>query len=612
VTRRTQIGSALAGMLFAAVFPRQCAALDQTGFLRSHLQTRFTNEDGLPAGVVGDMVQSRDGFLWLVANGTALARFDGRHFTFFDEPRHVRALALGPDGDLWVATRDGLERIPLAAQKQFGNLPSIPYRLPAGTSKTVTCLYFSRDGVLWVGTNKGLDRLDGAGFAAVIPGPAIVRIKEASGGRILAITAEEFIEWNGSLAVRHPEIAVRLGIEADKVFDVMEDRNGVTWFCTAKGVARQIGGSLVRIAPYGSQGHGALRAYEDPEGNVWITKADGLYRATTAGIELAVPGVQVRYVYGDRDGDLWVGTNGDGLYRFKTRAIRMFTTADGLPNNVVQTVLASSDGTLWTGANCGGISRFEGGRFQTYNEKDGLSNSCVWDLAEDINHDLWIGTYGGGAFRFHDGRFTQFSKTPGFPSDIVTGVLVAHDQSIWFATHGGLTRMRDGRIRTYTVADGLSSNLVLRLLEDRSGVLWAGTNSGFDRLDGDRFIQVSPLSKNAVFPLGEDPSGIYIYADYPTQEILRFDKNRITSLTSDLKLLSTGMLRTEQGDSWLSGRSIVRLPPNALSQSRATDEPLTQRSTSQTACRDRRYALVVIPTLRGRVTASCGSQPHRD
>ena len=122
-------------------------------------------------------------------------------------------------------------------------------------------------------------------------------------------------------------------------------------------------------------------------------------------------GVDAKCMYSDMDGDLWVGTSTDGLLRFKDAAIRMYTTADGLPANYAMAVLSSHDGTLWVGSNCGGVSRFDGQSFKAYKEPEGLLNSCVWSMAEDSNHDLWIGTWGGGIFRFRDGHFTQPART---------------------------------------------------------------------------------------------------------------------------------------------------------------------------------------------------------
>src|SRR5260370_38018950 len=113
--------------LLLLLIARDASALDPGQPVNSYIRTRFTNEEGLPANVVDDIVQSQDGFLWVVVNGSTLTRFDGRNFTLFDQPQTVRALALGPDGDLWVGTTNDLERIPAAALNQSGRLPAISY-----------------------------------------------------------------------------------------------------------------------------------------------------------------------------------------------------------------------------------------------------------------------------------------------------------------------------------------------------------------------------------------------------------------------------------------------------------------------------------------------------
>ena len=163
-------------------FAREGIALDPSQPFRSYLSTHFTQDDNaVPSDVIHDIVQSRDGSLWLAAGSGALARFDGQHFTTFTFPR-ARNLALGPDGDLWVGANDGLERIPSAALNQFGRLPTVSYHPGPGPGSNIFCIHFSRSGVLWVGTAGGLYRYERGAFSAVIPRLAIHRIEEDPNG----------------------------------------------------------------------------------------------------------------------------------------------------------------------------------------------------------------------------------------------------------------------------------------------------------------------------------------------------------------------------------------------------------------------------------------------
>ena len=565
-----RIGSSIAAVL-ALLFGTHCArALDLSQPVDTYLSTRLTTDEGLPSNIVEGIAQSRDGFLWLTLGSEELARFDGRNFTMTSFPR-ARVIAIAPDGDLWAGSGSDLEQIPASALNQFGPLPATTYHIGLGPDGYIICLYFSRSGGLWVGTTGGLYRFERGSLSMVLAQVQIYRIEEASNGHLLVITSREFVEMDGSRAIPHPEIAAQLGVRIGDIFHVMEDSHGVTWFCTKLGVARRVGGLIEKLQPWGEKAHEAFRAYQDPQGGVWIATADGLFRATNAGLQLAIPHLNVRYIYGDRDGDLWVGTNGDGLIRLKDRAVRMFTTADGLPSKIVMTVLASHDGTLWAGSNCGGLSHFDGRRFRVYTAKDGLVNECVWSLAEDTHHDLWIGTYGGGVFRFHGGTFTQYSKPQGLASDVVSGIVSTRDGSLWLSTSTALTRLRNGEVRNYTAADGLSRDHPLKVYEDRSGDIWVGTKAGIDRLVGDRFVKVSAIPSVPALPIGDDPTG-GLYLCLILSGVFHLDDGRSTEIIPHM--LAANMTRTEQGDVWFSGSGILRVPAVSLNQRRAHDEPL--------------------------------------
>jgi signal transduction histidine kinase/ligand-binding sensor domain-containing protein len=555
-----------ASILLIGCLAGQALALDPTQAVGSYLSTQFAKKDGLPSSIVNVILQTRNGFLW-VGTGGGLARFDGRHFTTAEFSPEVQpeglshALAEGPDGDLWAATVTGALRIPSTALDQFGRLPATVYHAGTGPGDTITVLQFSGDGILWAGTGRGLYRLERGAFSLVLPDVSVSRIERASNGRLLIITSAGFFEWDGARLVDHRDIAARLGVSANQIFHVMEDHTGARWYCTDAGVAREVNGSIVRLQPYGIHvGLSAYRAYEDAQGNVWLNLAGGLYRATAARYE-PVPGARARYIYADSEGDLWLGTNGDGLVRLKNRIGRTFTTEDGLHSNAALTVVDGGGGKLWIGTNCGGLALFDAHAFRTYSHQDGLTNACVFAVATDRNNDVWAGTYGGGLFRFRDGRFTQFSKADGLPADVVLSILTARDGTLWLVTPYGISHMQGGHFRNYTSAAGLSSNHILGLFQDRRGVIWAGTPAGINRFSGDRFVAIAQVPGAHDYRiLGEDAFG-GLYATAAPEGIFRVDGDRLIGVTNRLKVWGMALY---QGKLWFCGEGISRAEPDAL------------------------------------------------
>ena len=214
--------------------PRPAIAVDLRPTAADYLSHTFTTADGLPSNVVNDVLQTRDGFL-IVGAATGVFRFDGHRFAEMnsDPPKEIiaRSLAEGPDGDLWVATRFGVYRFPHAEIDQRSQTLSV-FHLGQGAADSVRCLRFTHAGVLWAGTPYGLFYFAKDHFQQAAAGLTVIRIEEARNGHLLVATTHGFFEWDGYRVIEHPEIPAALGIHAEDVFHVLQDRSGVTWYCT--------------------------------------------------------------------------------------------------------------------------------------------------------------------------------------------------------------------------------------------------------------------------------------------------------------------------------------------------------------------------------------------
>ena len=112
--RRPQRSCALAGLSRARWFPTAivCLALlpSPPPAGAQHRLDSWTTENGLPQNSVNDILQTRDGYLWLATHG-GLVRFDGLRFVVFDRStpgigsQRLRALHQDREGTLWAGNR---------------------------------------------------------------------------------------------------------------------------------------------------------------------------------------------------------------------------------------------------------------------------------------------------------------------------------------------------------------------------------------------------------------------------------------------------------------------------------------------------------------------------
>ena len=223
--------------------------------------------------------------------------------------------------------------------------------------------------------------------------------------------------------VAFKRISLEHGLPASRVNVITQTRDGVMWFGTREGFCKYQSGGVTVYAPNAGEG------------------------ATIAGND-------VRAIYEDRSGILWIGLFGGGIYRFdrvsgKLSQYKNDPSISGtLSDNRVLSILEDKSGTLWIGT-VNGLNTFDRTNllFSQLPSEDGnpqsLSETRIWPLCEDRSGDLWIGTLGGGLNR----------------RDKATGMVTVfrHDPS------GSNT---------------LATNSVVALHADRSGHLWVGMENG--------------------------------------------------------------------------------------------------------------------------------------
>ena len=97
----------------------------------------------------------------------------------------------------------------------------------------------------------------------------------------------------------------------------------------------------------------------------------------------------------EKDGTLWLGTSGGGLYRRVGENVTRFGMDDGLASADVSRLLIDAEDRLWIGTHGGGLSWFHRGRLVSCTRQEGLPDDNVWQIVDDEAGHLWLGTSGG-------------------------------------------------------------------------------------------------------------------------------------------------------------------------------------------------------------------------
>jgi len=575
--RRTQI-AALLFLSAQSVWPAPFA--QDSGTAPQYIRNDFTVDDQLPDNTVNTITETENGLLW-VGTTSGLASFDGRTFTPIRlrvpgalSPSAVNALVEGADGDLWVGTDAGVVRVPKRDLNDSYFTDSTAFRLGEQQSDEVEVLYKAREGTIWAGTEHGLYRFDGTRFVCEVSNLYVGRINQALDGKFILNTGKGYAEFDRKHIIWQPSLSSRFGVRDDQVFDSYQDPHGTMWYCTQAGLRATNGHTSVAISPHKLDRVPAYHIFTGPNDALWVNTKLGIYRISGDRMLAPVPDLHARSFYAGKEGDLWIGTNGNGLVHLLPRVVQMYNRADGLPNDIAMSVLAAHDGRLWVGLNCG-LAVFDGRQFRTFDEKSGIGNTCVWSLAEDRKQNIWIGTYGGGLFRYRDGNFTQYRLGQERAGPIVLAIAVARDDSLWIATPDGVSHMQEGKVRNYTTKDGLSSARVLALLEDRAGVIWVATQGGVDRYISDRFVHL-PSAKSIdpmlVRRIVEDSQGDLYATNFP-QGISQIKSGQLTQLSSALNLFD--MIESPDHMLWFSSRyGVIRISERQLSTAGTSEAPV--------------------------------------
>lgn len=441
--------------------------------------SKFSSLKKINSMQVSSVMQDEKGVFWFGVMPHHVVRYDGESETVYDigygaqKGTVVNHITKDSDGNIWCALDSGITVMHDGIMTHISQSNYL-------SDEKVTKIIEDREGNIWIATDRGgLEKLTHAKFKTIPAGGSVNAIAKDSGRDVVWMGAD-----NGLLCFKAGKFV----------------QNKITDYCKnirIRHVGTTKAGDLL-VSTYEKLGQ--LKIYPDGKIQSWTKEKDGL------------TGNKVRVAIEASDGNLYIGTtNGLNIVDQKTGRISKITKDSGIENDYIMCIYEDARGEIWVGTDGGGVFTLKNGEIaKAYSTEDGLAGNVVFKISEIGENQLWFCT-GTGISCFTNNEFKNFDASNGLGTDSVFQILPDYAGNYWCTSNNGIFSVKGEDFeavaagkkthlepKLYGSSDGIISGGVTATslsMEDEVGTLW------FTMIDGVAVYNPFKMSQNSNAPV---------------------------------------------------------------------------------------------------------------
>lgn len=462
-----------------------------------HSFKKFNPEGGLGEIPVSDIVSDSAGVIWYSTLGEGVFRWDGKYLSNLNtddgvSDNYVYDIELDHKGVLWFATDNGITR--------YHDRKCEVISMKDGLADNIVrVIKTANDGKLWIGTDekgvivynpddKSFVNLSGWNFGPVT-GITLSRENE-----IWISTEREGIiqlKLPGNYYFSYRKVKVTPEMESIRINSVIKDMEDNIWIGGRSFVTQVLTPVFEFLNP--SNGTPFNNCYSlaiDNFDNIWVCSEKGLFRGihgNSGDLIWSNLSEMLRFgktnfisLYHDREGLIWAGTYGSGVYRIDPSDLgySRFTDQNGLTDNNIISI-SGLNNLVWFSTLGGGVSCFDTDNqgFISYSDPE-LKDLYVYETQPDKTGKLWIaGSLRYPSYIYNDSLY-KISFTGSRLSQYYS---IAMDTSgrPWFNTGDKGILMVDGdSVRLFGKEEGIGFDKIQSIEFDKLNNLVIVSNRG--------------------------------------------------------------------------------------------------------------------------------------
>ena len=555
-------GIAVALLVLCVPLRVATAALHHTLDEFGYLETVYDNSNGLDSSAANDVVQTRDGFVW-IGTYNGLTRYDGSSFYQYPVSSGIYSVAnlyVSNKDELYVGTNDSGIAMYKEGKFQF-------WQLKDGlSSNTIRDITENSKGLMFIGTTEGLSFKDRDNYITRegdtrLANKYIKELHPAPGNRVCGLTqnGDMFVYQGRDLESFFPAdtfsfgnvVAVEPNVFSENQYWVGTTGDKVAQISIENGTVRVL--KLLIMEGRHTVNDILLRAdgvllVATENGVGYFDMLDNFHVIDKMQFNNSVDNIMVDY-----EGNMWFSSSRMGVAKLTSNSFRNLFAIAGISPRVVNSVL-KHQGITYV-ATDRGLVTLKGDKPIATPISELLKTTRTRHVIVDSKGNLWIATYSKlGLLKYNPetGAMRGFTRREGLPHERSRVIMESSDGSIYVGTRDGLALIRNDKVeKTFTTKNGLSNPQVLCLLEHK-GNIYVGTDGGGINLIRDDHIvynldQQDGLRAGVILRMATDPEtgGMWISTG---NSIAHFKDGELTTIANFPSTNNFDFIFTQNGE----------------------------------------------------------------
>lgn len=378
----------------------------------------------------------------------------------------------------------------------------------------------SKDGYMWIATFGGLARFDGRSFTVFdrsnSPGmysDRILTISEDRDGALWCITEDGVLRYQHGVFTTFD---VAGGHNEVTPFRVRQDSRGTIWIIVGRKPYKFNNNRFVPI-PILRDSLLARRALNN-SGGVWLYGGRKILRTIDDSVVVVMDlskvlsnKIQDFVEYPERSGTYWIATDGEGIVRLSSGAIKKYTERNGIASLHARQLFVDHENNLWSVC-FNGISRLQGDSFVPLRTVNEALEKQFNTMTQDKEGNYWVGTPAHGLYRLRPAIISMIGHDQGLMEEKMLSLVARTNGTFLFGTNcGGVYEWKNGQAIYSSLNKYMLNLCVWSIFEDSKQRVWVGSRLlyRFDDINrkGILFDSSKGFTGLDVFAMTEDSQG---------------------------------------------------------------------------------------------------------